>query len=155
MGGIGVVVDFEKFEKWIEKMESNGISKRDIMSVNPMKDDHDYVRSGYIDTWSIYMPVNSEPSVSIKKSELNRPNEKEMNEKAKDLLLDRYDKNLAFFVIGNDEGDSMFSVDDYELNYDIDLDFFPDEQQQLYKEFGSDESGVICADKTFGADRNG
>lgn len=154
MGGIGVVVDFEKFEKWLNKMQSLGFNKNDIRSLDPMKESYGEVRAGYGDTWSIYMPINSEPSLSIERSELNVNYEKSVDKKAKDFLLDRHNNNLAFFIIGNDEGDSMFGMDG-DLDYDIDLDFFPDEQQQLYKEFGSDESGVKSVDKTFGAGRNG
>lgn len=157
MGGIGVVVDFEKFNKWIEKMENLGVTSRDICTINPKNaSDRDYSFQDEGNRWSILMPVNSEPSISVNKSDVDKiNNNKDVQDQAKDALLDRQDNNIVYFIIGNDEGDSMFSDDGYDLDYDIDLDFFSDEQQTLYNEFGSEDSGISYADKTFGAGRNG
>lgn len=155
MGGIGVVIDFDKFEKWVEKLESIGLDKRYLV-LTGLDSDQNFDLSVDDEHLIVYLPVNSEPSVYLEKTNIKKiNNNKEVVDQAKDALLERYDNNVVFFSIGNDEGDSMFSDGDYDLDYDIDLDFFPDEQQKLYNEFGSEESGVSYTDKTFGAGRNG
>lgn len=64
------------------------------------------------------------------------------------------DKNMLFYIINvnNDEGDDDFSRGiDRELDYDIDLDWFNDQQQEAYKQMQS----LKGADVYFGAERNG
>ncbi len=57
--------------------------------------------------------------------------------------------------MGNDEGDSAFSgPDDWDMDYDIDIDWFSKSQQQEYNGFG-EENGISFVDKTYGAGRNG
>lgn len=158
MGGIGIIEDFEKFKKWVDRLHNLGISDYDIRVVDPEEEQmisYSELDSDY-DSWIVYMPVNSEPSVSLKKMDVVKTLDKiPDSKKAKNALLDSHGK-IVIFSIGNNEGDGQFQlIDDWELNYDIDIDFFPQEQQTLYKEFGSKKSGIICADKIFGAGRNG
>lgn len=158
MGGIGIVKDMEKFKKWIEKIHNLGINEHDIRIVDPEEEAN--ISYSELDSdsesWIVYMPINSEPSVSLNKTEAFKAlNNIPEAQKAKNALLDNV-SNIIIFSIGNDEGDGQFQmIDDWEVDYDIDLDFFPKEQQRLYKEFGSKESGIVCADKIFGAGRNG
>jgi len=65
-----------------------------------------------------------------------------------------------FFVVNitNNEGDSDFMYgDDCDLDYDIDLSFFDDEQRKTYNAFYSEKSGLDLdkSDVYFGAGRNG
>lgn len=158
MGGIGVVKDLEKFNKWIEKIYNLGIDTWDIRIVDP--EEEATLSYSELDSdgeyWTVYMPVNHEPAVSLRKAEAFKAlDDIPDTQKAKNVLLDNI-SNIVIFSISNDEGDSQFQIiDDWQVDYDIDIDFFPQEQQILYKEFGSKESGIICVDKIFGAGRNG
>lgn len=67
------------------------------------------------------------------------------------------DTKIVYVNISNDEGDYAFIEDEDwgDLNYDIDLDYFDDKQQDIYSVFTSGNSGINNADITFGAARNG
>lgn len=153
MGGIGIITDFEKFEKW--KASFDRFIQEDLTiydGENRWNDINEYDAA-----ISIGMPVNSEPEVSLNKEEIEKhQNNIPIDKQAKNKLLGNNYSNVVYFVIGNDEGDEAFM--NYErdgLDYSIGLDHFDKDQQRLYKEFGSSESGLICGDKTFGVDRNG
>jgi hypothetical protein len=64
-----------------------------------------------------------------------------------------------FFVvnISNDEGDGPFWSDIYEeYNYDIDIDYFMEDEQAVYAAFFDAESGLeMSGDASYGAARNG
>jgi hypothetical protein len=67
---------------------------------------------------------------------------------------------IAFVNIVNNEGDSAFmSGDDgdYDMNYDIDLDFFDDTQVNIFNAFENVNAGVNLNRTyiTYGAERNG
>ena len=66
---------------------------------------------------------------------------------------------LLVVNISNNEGDSYFveNEDDYEINYNIDYDFFDKNQQKIYDLFTNSNSGVDVknAEVTYGAARNG
>lgn len=75
------------------------------------------------------------------------------------------DETEKFLVVNicNNEGDYAFMEEDEDdeyggdLNYDIDVEFFDPEQQQIYNMFFASESGLDqqVRDLTFGAERNG
>lgn len=153
MGGIGVIKDFEKFEKWKASLDK---SIKGAVSIHNEENDHWREAEEHNGTFSLSMPVNSDPEVVLTKKEIednlkNIP----IEEQAKQKLLNHESSNIVYFVIGNNEGDNAF-MDGWDgLDYDIGLDYFDKDQQRLYKEFGSEESGIVCANKIFGADRNG
>lgn len=153
MGGIGIIKDFEKFEKW--KASFDRWDRESITVYDEEESWHDVFDSAGM--FSVSMPVNSEPEVSISKKEIEKhQNNIPIDTQAKNKLLGNDYSNVVYFIIGNDEGDNAFLNDERDdLNYDIDLDHFDNDQQRLYKEFGSDKSGIVCGDKMFGADRNG
>ncbi|MFW6002096.1 MAG: hypothetical protein ACOCQD_02045 [archaeon] len=152
MGGIGVITNYEKFEKWKSSFDQfiqsdiNIYDKEDTWG--ELKETDNFIR--------LRMPVNSEPEINISKKEIEDcQNGIPVEQKAKNKLLNNH-FNVVYFVIGNDEGDSAFvNYDGGDIDYDIDLDFFDKDQKRLYEEFGSDKSGVICVDRILGADRNG
>lgn len=154
MGGIGIITDYEKFEKW--KASFDEYIKSDITIYDGEGGWRDVRENN--DNITIPMPVNSEPEVSVSKKEAEEQlNNIPIEKRAKYKLLNNDYHNVVYFVIGNNEGDDAFM--NYErdgLDYSIvDIDYFDEDQQRLYKEFGSDESGVVCSDKIFGVDRNG
>lgn len=153
MGGIGIIADYEKFEKWKASLSSYLREEISIYSEDNLWDDI----NEYDNVISIGMPVNSEPEVNVSKEEVKKHlNDIPIEKQAKYKLLDNDFHNVVYFVIGGDEGDEAFmNYEINELNYDIDLDFFDRDEQKLYKEFGSEDSGIVCANKIFGADRNG
>lgn len=154
MGGIGIITDYEKFKKWKSSLDQ--FIQGEIHIYGSKEDNW----NGVEETDNLIylgMPVNSEPEISISKKEIEKhQNNIPVEKLAKNKLLDNHFDDVVYFVIGNDEGDSAF-VDSSgsDLDYDINLDFFDKDQQRLYKEFGSNESGIICTNKIFGADRNG
>jgi hypothetical protein len=59
-----------------------------------------------------------------------------------------------YININNDEGDDAFlvgDIDDYELDYDIDITWFPPEQRKAYEQLRALEDSQVY----FGAERNG
>lgn len=156
MGGIGIIVDFEKFNSWIESL--NGLEKWEkphIIDITDFKNNYYYIEQNR-DCYKLVMPVNYEPTVELLKSDLKKhPINLPDNIVAKKLLENKEVSNIVAFVMGNDEGDSAFYNEnkDY-LDYDIDLEYFNESQKRVYNEF-SEENGLACIDKTFGAGRNG
>ena len=65
----------------------------------------------------------------------------------------------VYFVanISNDEGDSSFWCEEYcEMDYDIGIDYFDEDQQTIYRAFYDKDSGLAMnSDVTYGAARNG
>lgn len=153
MGGIGVITDYEKFEKW--KSSLDNLIQEDICLYDESEDLYD-VRDNE-DRVIVSMPVNSNREVILNKKEAEKyHNNIPIEKQAKYKLLNNNYHNIVYFVIGNDEGDDAFMNYDMDgLDYDIDLDYFDPDQQRLYVEFGSNESGIKCSDKIFGVDRNG
>ena len=77
-----------------------------------------------------------------------------IHEQAKNLL-GQVGTPIGYLYIMNDEGDGRFwdeEADD--LDYNIGLDFFSEEQRKCYEGF-IPENGLIFIDKMFGAARNG
>jgi len=68
------------------------------------------------------------------------------------------DNDLIFIVnITNNEGDNCFMSEYDYIDYDIDLSFFDNDQQKIYKMFFDDLSGLNLnkSEVTYGAGRNG
>jgi len=62
---------------------------------------------------------------------------------------------IAIINISNNEGDDDFYCnDDYDIDYDIDSDFFDKDQQELFEIF-TEKNGLSNIDLTYGAGRNG
>ena len=62
---------------------------------------------------------------------------------------------VAIINISNNEGDDDFYCnDDYDIDYDIDSDFFDKDQQELFEIF-TEKNGLSNIDLTYGAGRNG
>jgi hypothetical protein len=147
MVGIGVVTDPDKFRKYQERHSDDVIGYDPIEELTKNYSDLDRKGQFYI----VEEPTNygSEVSLSI-----------EDYEKAGGTINESPD--IAVLCIGNNEGDSAFTVRgdddddpwDCELNHDIDLDWFSEDQQRVFLEFG-EESGISFADVRFGAGRNG
>ena len=80
-----------------------------------------------------------------------------------DVRLDSSDMNgldvmLIYGFTGHDDSDFMNDDDIfYDLDYDIDLDFFDESEQKIFKMFSDKNSGldIKTSDITFGAGRNG
>ena len=127
MIGIAKVKDRKKFDDFVK---TTNFKYEDFLFnndtwINKIKNNN-YVVSGC---------VNYEPEVSIPLKEV-------------------FDENVVYFNFGNDEGDTAFYDANDDLDYDIDLDFFPEYQQKIYKGW-TEDAGLENIDKTFGADRNG
>jgi hypothetical protein len=128
MVGIAIIEDEKKFNKLKEKYGEIAVFDPDNYN------SYEIQKKG--DTVLVETPVNYSTTLSVKPA----------------------DKKVAYFSIGNDEGDSCFYEDDGsdwpELNYDIDLDFFNERQINLYEDF-SEKNGLSNIDKIYGAGRNG
>jgi len=156
MIGIGVVTDWKKFNKWKE-----GVSGEwDVYVYNP----EDELKKEYSDIeyhaesgrYAALASTNSPTYVYLKKEDYYKAQIKPSDDiKAKNLLTGKGHKDLVVYSVANDEGDSAFSQSDgWDMDYDIDLDWFNKEQQESYNSFG-EKSGISYADKIFGAGRNG
>ena len=161
MIAIGVINDLEKFSKWYEEVKGLTHYSYNLMAVDASTAEHTASDYGEIvetaDGYHTRAGVNSEPTVNITKTQLNdAQHDIPDNVFAKNLLLGQGKGIIAVFNIGNDEGDTAFysRSGGYDLNYDIDLDWFSDDQKRIYTEFGP-ENGIIHVDKMFGAERNG
>lgn len=141
--GIGVVTDFKKFNDWMGKLDE------DVAADIELYDPEEEVKRSWSDInedktfYSTEEPTNYGGILSINKEDYNK------------FKKERPD-NVVVMCIGNNEGDSAFyySEDDYDLNYDIDLDWFTESQQNAYNGFGKD-NGISLAEVTYGAGRNG
>jgi len=158
MGGIGLVEDLEKFDKWIESLEGK-IDKYNMPKVidpNGVDQWGGYEVSSSDKNWELVMPVNSEETVYLNKKAVDDfLNKQDSNVVAKKLLNDNNPYDIVVFSFGNGEGDSAF-FDGDDCDYDIDESshLFSDGQKEIYNGF-SKENGIIMIDKTVGAGRNG
>jgi hypothetical protein len=158
MIAIGVVADWDKYDKWINSIKKSKIIDYpiELFTVKIGQQDKAIEIHDRRDRWSVEAPVNDLFEVSVKKSEIDKLPHIPIHEKAKNLLeTGESGYHFAVLSIGNDEGDSSFTTEDgCDLNYDIELDRFRIEQQKIYNEF-SKENGMVLIEKTFGAARNG
>ena len=150
MIGVGIVADKKKFDDWMSSLDER--VKESISVINPWTSIEEswgnLTKSG--NWFDLEAPVNSGPSATMSIENYN-----------KFQTIDPED--FVILSLGNGEGDSAFlyvdengEPDDYgELDYNIDLDWFSNDQSKLFSEFGSEKSGIICSDKTYGAERNG
>lgn len=151
MGGIGVVKDWTKFNAWIELLDTHVTRKHNLPRIAKFGkwDVRDKPNS-----YRLTLPVNHEPEVSVKKTDVITVSDEIPDWfKAKQLLTDEDCHNIVTFEIGNNEGDSEFYKDG-EVEYDIELDWFDTYQQEIYNGFG-EENGIVFVDKQYGAGRNG
>ncbi len=135
--GIGRIIDYAKFEKYIKK---NGITFTYGMKVATMSD-----------IWE-----GKSYDVRVKDNQIIVDS---FQTDAR-IPIKEYTGEELFFIIDktNDEGDSAFSHgDDYDIEYDIDLSWFDTADQKLYEAFFTKESGIDIenADARYGAGRNG
>lgn len=165
MGGIGVIHDWEKFNNWMESLKDLDLDKwslpRVVDPIVASKDSgfgySELTDSG--DYWMLELPTNQTMMVRLNKEEAQRvmtENGPPDHVIAKQLLSGNPVGTVVYFDISNDEGDTAFYTEpeSFEPNYDIDLDWFDDDQQAVYNGFGP-ENGIVCVDKYFGAGRNG
>jgi len=143
--GIGVVTDRKKFNDWMGTFPENIIE--DIQVVNPeIKSEEPWSAlnkaSGY---YVVKAPVNDYCEVSLKVEKYEE-------------LQTNVSEDVAVICLGNNEGDGAFLDDEHsdwvELNYNIDLDWFSEDQQRLYNEFNA-SNGISLIDLDYGAARNG
>ena len=140
MIAIGVVTNMERFNAWRKNFtfEEYGCSELEVLDEETRYDGYHLSETDEYITLSA--PVNSSPEVSIEKINID-PSK---------------DTPIVTLRVGNDEGDHAFytNVELYDLNYDIGLDHFDEEQQEVYNGF-CPSNGIEFVDKTYGADRNG
>lgn len=131
--GIAEIVDMAKFESYVEKHK--------II----------FDRDGY---------VINEGSINNDCWDLRLTNDKIVVESFEtSVSVDRKKPLTMFFVvnISNNEGDGSFWNEEYcEMNYDIDIDYFDEDQQKSYNAFFDKDSGLNMEnDVRYGAARNG
>jgi len=131
---VAKIADKEKAHAWIEKFT---LDKYDY-KVQKVKDIEN-------DTYSDYAYIDGKGNVTVESFQTS-VNISEDKLKPEDEILS--------INIMNDEGDSQFYIDDYDLDYDIDLDFFDDNQIEIYTGL-TKENGFEMIEKTYGAGRNG
>jgi len=158
MGGIGLVEDLEKFEKWIESLEGMVVNYELPKIINPNSVDQwgNYEVSSSDKNWKLVMPVNSEETIYLNKKTVDDfLNKQDPNIIAKKLLNDDNPYNIVTFSFGNGEGDSaFFDGDDCDYNIDETSHLFSEGQKEIYNGF-SKKNGIIFVDKIVGAGRNG
>lgn len=137
--GIGVITDEDKFRKYQEKYK-NIVQRLDVIDESAKKWSDICSRKN---EYFVEEPTNYGGEVTLSKS---------------DYEIDGFGKDIAVICHGNNEGDYAFYDDPDskwpDLDYDITLGFFPEDQQNAFYEFG-EESGISFVDKTYGAGRNG
>lgn len=143
----GKVIDLEKAKAFVEKTEHNYDFEIKIVSAKDVDGDSSlpYIGGGYVrsDTRNMSITVSSftDRQVSVKKEE--------------------GDQFYILAEITPNEGDYAFvkSMDGYDdgygdIDYDIDLDFFPKNLREFYSGL-TPENGFVEVEKDFGAGRNG
>jgi hypothetical protein len=137
MCGIGYIKNRDVFNSWLRKHKITNHYNYNVRELKyPKKDDY----------WlEVYIDGNT--------------NRVEFEAEGTELYID-YDpqySDVFTMDVANHEGDSEFWNDDtLEMDYDIDLDYFTNEEQQIYKEMSDENvSGLCGVVKTFGATRIG
>lgn len=130
--GIAEIIDKAKFDEYIEKNE--------------------IVLGEYGDRVIIYE--------DSKRWDVKKHNDKLIVENFETLVsTERKKLGTMFFVtnISNDEGDGPFwNEGTCDMDYNIDIDFFSDDQRKIYEMFSDTNSGLNMDNQvTFGAARNG
>jgi len=139
---IAKIEDHDRFYAWLEenkdkvKVCTDSPCSYDSLTIHKVKD----IPGGYKkdDKISVESFLYGDASISLDE-------------------LEQDDEIVIFDYIG-DEGDGAFTHGhdwhDFEVDYDIDLDFFPDSAQEAYIGFETG-NGLSMISKTFGAGRNG
>jgi hypothetical protein len=135
--GVGKINDYSKFEKYVK---SNGIVLGYDVRIVTMSD----IWQGCSNFVRAY---NGNIIVDSFQTDARIP-------------IKEYTGEELFLVVDkcNDEGDNAFCHgDDWEMDYDIDLSFFDDNDKKLYEAFFSKNSGIDLenTDARYGAGRNG
>jgi hypothetical protein len=131
MIGIGLVVDQKKLDKYIKKYQGKHNARIHVFTADD------------VDDW--YASIQGEHAVLDGFD----------GSRVRVNLHDKPDAKIVTLFVCDDEGDYAFwDESGEEMNYDIDLDFFSKEQQELYLAFG-DNSGIQKAETQYGAGRNG
>jgi len=141
--GIGVVTNFKKFNDWVEKLDPEDAEDIRLVDVNEERKRNYRDLDENSTNYSVEEPTNYGGTVSMNKEEYEK-------------IATKRPDDIVVMCLGNNEGDSEFYTDgdDYECNWDIDLDWFSESQQAMFEGF-SEDNGIYLVDKTYGAGRNG
>jgi len=152
--GVGKIVDKDKFEKYckenaFEKYSEERSLDYDVRVITTSEALEEY--SNHHDQWEepVLRKLDEEGKCLITTTSFND------NEVSARCDLSK-EETFVIVNVCNDEGDSAFygdNPDNWDLDYDIDKNFFSSKQQKLI-ELGKD-SGVEYFSCSFGAGRNG
>jgi len=131
---IAQIINREKVNSWISGLSLDSYE----YTIQKVKDLNDKYGEIYINNKGDIIAHNFQTTVYLS-----------------DCRINSEDEILAINIVNN-EGDCGSFSSDYgdEINYDIDLDFFDDNQKKIYIGL-SEENGFGLVDKTYGAGRNG
>lgn len=132
--GIGRILDYGKFEKYIK---SSGIKLGYDVRIATLSD----IKNGMSSVARIY---NGNIIVDSFQTDARIP-------------VNDYTGEELFFLVDRCGGDDEDFWNGDEYNYDIDLSFFDNSDRRLYEAFFSEKSGIDIknADARYGAGRNG
>lgn len=148
--GLGLISDYNKFESWFKKTLSKGRTiyhcfDYGVIDYNSIFSNEEYVKK-QLDYYSIEKIENdSETKITFESFTFNRVSLK-INEENKN--------NIFFYSYKGCEGDHKFCKGDNWPDYDIDIDFFKKEQQEVIIGFNKN-NGFSEWDIKFGAGRDG
>ena len=131
--GVAEIIDKEKFDKYIKDHEI-ALDDRDKFVVS---------KDSPGDRWGISF---SDDDIQVSNFETSSS-------------VELGNRSAEYFCvnISNDEGDDPFWNEGYcEMDYDIDLSYFAESEQDIYRMFSDSESGLnMMNDVNYGAARNG
>ena len=152
--GVGKVEDKTKFQKYLKanKLELDQYDFK-ILSVKELKEKQEALKKEGKPWYWLPYQINSYSELVITGARNDEPEVRipldEMKDEDEILIVD----------IANNEGDGAFSIYDesgewIDLNHDIDLQWFSEEQQAMFNAF-SEDYGIVKSNIMFGAGRNG
>lgn len=150
---IGKIIDREKFDKFIETIDMRVISGFKITSVGEIADDGGYMGKISRDGKNIKLEAFTGAEVSMSKEAYDKADEgKDMIQRAIMSLAEQFTDDIILWQTSSE--DIGYDEDSGEYNYDIDLDHFSEDEQNLFEGL-KEENGIVLVEKTFGAGYNG
>jgi len=137
--GIAKIIDIDKFRSYLANKSINAGYDINIVSKCELTTEKPWNLSVYNDRASVESFSSNTVTLDLSK-------------------LSPLDSFVTFDFAGNeDDGAFLNNPEDWELDYDIDLGFFNDNERKLYNMFSDEDSGldISTSQVSYGAGRNG
>jgi len=150
---IGKIVDRQKFDEFIKTIDMRVIDGFKITSIGELAEDGGYCGKISRDGKKIIVEAFTGEEVSLSKDDYDKEDEnKDMIERAIMSLAEQYTNDIIIWQTTSE--DIRYDEDSGEYDYDIDLDHFSKDEQNLFEGLNK-ENGVALVEKSYGAGYNG